>query len=177
MKTNLLRCLSGILAGVAVAATPNLANAADNEQPAAAIFYPLVGDWTGSGQLSEPGGQPVELSIDLSCVKAAGGWAVRCEMTASNAGMIMNESDLMGVDPITGKGHWYAITDQGDAHDHIVSWSDANDMTATYSWEQDGKQMTENITMKFGGENSVDFASVVKADSKEVNTFAGKLEK
>lgn len=149
--------------------------AADNAKPAAAMFYPLVGHWKGKGQLGEPGKEPAKLALTLSCSQAASGWAVRCDMTAKNNKMEMSESDLMGVDPITGQAHWYAITDQGDAHDHLVKWTDGDNMAANYSWKQDGKQMTENITMKLTGKKTMEFSSTVSADGKEVNVFSGKL--
>jgi len=152
------------------------ATAAENNTPDAAAFYPLVGQWNGTGQLSMQGGEPTNLELKLSCSKAAAGWAVRCDMTAHNEKMNMSESDLMGVDAVAGQAHWYAITDQGDAHDHLVTWIDANTMSASYSWKQDGKQMTENITLKFSGKKSMEFTSTVTGDGKEVNAFSGTLE-
>lgn len=153
------------------------ARAAESNTPAAAAFYPFVGQWNGTGQLSLPGEEPTNLALKLSCSKAAAGWAVRCDMTAQNGKMNMSESDLMGVDAVGGQAHWYAITDQGDAHDHLVKWIDPDTMSASYSWKQDGKQMSENITLKFSGKNSMEFTSTVTGDGKEVNAFSGKLER
>lgn len=153
------------------------ADAANGSEPPAAVFYPLVGHWTGNGKIRAEGGDPMELTLDLECSKAAAGWAVQCDMVGKNADISMNEADLMGVDPVTGKGHWYAISDQGDAHDHIVEWSDPNDMTASYSWTSDGKRMVESISMKLTGENALEFSSVVTADGKQASTFSGKLGK
>jgi len=56
------------------------------------------------------------------------------------------------VDSVTGQGHWYAITNSGDTHDHLSSWPDANTMLAHYKWTQEGKDMEEDITFKFSGE-------------------------
>jgi hypothetical protein len=33
----------------------------------------------------------------------------------------MSETDLMGVDAVTGEGHWYAVINQGESHDHITA--------------------------------------------------------
>jgi hypothetical protein len=177
MKKPTLRQLSAILAVSAISGCPAFAKADDGGKPAAAEFYPLLGHWTGSGKLIVGNDEPMDLTIDLNCGEAANGWAVHCDMIAKNPNMTIYESDLMGVDPITGMGHWYAITDQGDAHDHIVEWKDANDMSASYSWKQDGKQMAENVSMKFDGGNTIDFSSVITADGEKMTAFSGKMTK
>lgn len=153
----------------------NTASAAS--QPAAARYYAFIGQWKGQGQLTEPGTPPIGLKLQLVCTKAAAGWAVRCDMTGKNGKFAMRESDLMGVDAVTGKGHWYAVTNQGETHDHLTEWTSANDMTAHYSWVQNGKQMRENITVKFSGKKAVEFRSVVSAEGKEVNAFSAKLKR
>ncbi len=146
------------------------------ELPAASRFYPFVGHWKGLGRLSEAGQKPVPLVLDLSCGKASSGWAVRCGMVAKNGKMTMTESDLMGVDSVTGTGHWYAVTNQGDTHDHITEWPDAHTMKAHYAWTQDGKKMVEHITIVFKGKKSMEFRSVVTEDGKEASAFSGSLK-
>jgi len=64
----------------------------------------------------------VKLKLALACSKAAGGYGVTCAMQARRKGMQSSEADLMGVDPVTGKGHWYAVTNTGETHDHVVDW-------------------------------------------------------
>lgn len=143
--------------------------------PAAAEFYPLLGKWHGHGQLSEPGHPPVKLSLRLYCQKVSSGWAVRCAMQANNPKMRMSESDLMGVDPVTGQGHWYAVTNTGDTHDHLASWPNPHTMLAHYDWTQNGKHMHEAISFKFTGRHRMHFKSVVTADGQTVNAFSGKF--
>ncbi|MEJ2360137.1 MAG: hypothetical protein P8Z75_01720 [Gammaproteobacteria bacterium] len=144
--------------------------------PAASEFYPLVGKWHGEGQLSQPGQKPIKLSISLHCRKASSGWAVRCAMVAKNKQMTMTESDLMGVDPVTGQAHWYAITNQGETHDHLVSWPGPHHMKAHYDWTQDGKHMHEDIQFEISNKH-VHFASVVSANGKKADEFEGKLKR
>jgi hypothetical protein len=102
MKKPTLRQLSAILAVSAISGYPAFANADDGGKPAAAEFYPLLGHWTGSGKLIVGNDEPMDLTIDLNCGEAANGWAVHCDMIAKNPNMTIYESDLMGVDPITG---------------------------------------------------------------------------
>jgi hypothetical protein len=161
---------SGAVVGAAASAAETAAAA-----PAAARYYPLVGDWKGRGELSEPGQPPVALALNLSCSKTASGWAVRCELAAKNDKMTITESDLMGVDPVTGKGHWYAVTSQGETHDHVAEWSDARTMKAHHAWTQDGKTMEEDATFTRNGSRSLEFRSVTSADGKAVGVFSGKL--
>ncbi len=147
------------------------------DTPSAAMFYPLVGRWHGQGQLSQPTQKTVHLNITLACHKAASGWAVRCSMTAKNQQMVMTEADLMGVDPVTGQAHWYAVTSDGETHDHLASWSDPHTLNAQYDWTQDGKQMHEAITLKVPGRHVLEFQSIVTADGARAVAFTGKLSR
>jgi len=163
---------SGVLAftlGATAATTSKL--------PAASRYYPLIGHWKGKGTLSEGGQAPIALALRLACNKAASGWAVRCVMVAKNGKITITESDLMGVDAITGKGHWYAVSNQGETHDHIAEWVDPKTMKAHYAWHAAGKRMVENITLRLVHRKSMEFHSVVTADGMKVSTFSGKLKR
>jgi hypothetical protein len=145
--------------------------------PAAARFYPLVGIWQGKGTLSQGDQSPAMLTLRFNCKKAASGWAVTCDLRAKNAEMTMTEVDLMGVDPNTDKGHWYAVDNLGDTHDHIVEWPDAKTMQAHYAWTQDGKLTEENVVFHLMSDRSMEFRSVVSQDSKTISLFSGKLKR
>lgn len=148
---------------------------ASEKLPAASRFYSFVGHWKGVAKFSETGKQPASLAISMTCSRAASGWAVRCEMVAKNDKMTMTESDLFGVDAVTGQAHWYAITNQGDAHDHLVRWTGAKTMKAHHSWAQGAKRMREDITLSLPSKNTMTFHSVVTADGTEVNQFSGSM--
>ena len=170
------RLLAGILlAGTLLVSTADATAAAVADAPAAARFYPLLGTWKGQGQFAEAGQAPTPLKLALSCSKVASGWAVSCDMTASNDSMTISESDLMGVDPVTGTAHWYAVTNQGETHDHVAVWSGDKSMKAHYAWTQDGRKMEEHIAFVFPGRNSIAFRSVVTQDGKVAATFSAKL--
>lgn len=91
--------------------------------------------------------------------------------------MSIAESDLFGVDPISRQGHWYAVTNQGESHDHLVEWIDAGTMKARYAWAQDGAKMEENIAIRFDGARSMNFRSVVTANGNEAAVFGGALRR
>ena len=163
------------IAGAAAVLGAGVAARAETDLPAASVFYPLVGAWKGEGRIDQPGQGPTELALRISCVKASSGWAVRCEMIAKSKDMTMTETDLFGVDPVTGQGHWYVVSNQGETHDHLATWTDAKTMTGTHSWAQDGKQMQEKITVVLPTGKSMEFRSVTTADGRDAGAFSGKL--
>ncbi|HUJ86374.1 MAG TPA: hypothetical protein VLX30_05935 [Burkholderiales bacterium] len=165
-----------VLAAAALAVTVCDA-AAQNGAPAAARFYPFLGYWKGNGQYGAPGKDPVQLSLSLSCRKAVSGWAVRCDFVGRGDTMTFVEADLMGVEPASGTGRWYAVNNQGDTRDHVAEWPDASTMLAHYDWAQDGKQMRENVVFRFTREKDMDFRSVVTENGQEVGAFFGKLSR
>jgi len=170
-----MKMLTGIVSVVLGCMVVASSAAAADELPAASRYYPLLGHWKGKGELTSPGQPAVKLDLKLSCYKVASGWAVRCAMSARNGKMAMTESDLMGVDPVTGQGHWYAITNQGETHDHLTEWTDARTMKAHYGWKEGGKQMRESILFKLPAKRSLEFRSVVTADGQEAGAFSGEL--
>jgi len=156
---------------------PAAAPASKEAEPAAAKFYPFLGNWRGTGELREAGKPAVPLTVHWRCRKAAQGWAVSCDLNARGGEVHIGESDLMGVDPVTGQLHWYAITNQGETHDHIVQWTNAKTMTARFGWNQGGKKMEENVKVSVPDEKTVEYRSVVTENGKEVASFSGKLER
>jgi len=170
-----MKVFAAIVAMVLASMVVQTPAAAADKAPAAARYYPLLGHWKGEGELGEPGQAASKLALKLACRKDASGWAVRCEMQAKNGAMTMSEVDLFGVDPVSGQGHWYAVSNQGETHDHLTQWTDAKTMKATYAWVQDGKQMQEHIVFTLPSRKSIEFRSVVSADGKQVGTFSGRL--
>jgi len=145
--------------------------------PAAARFYPLVGKWTGTGALGAPGQPATKLSLHYQCRKVSAGAAVLCELRADGKDMRVRETDLFGVDPATGKGRWYAVTNMGETHDHAADWPDPKTMKAQLAWTQEGKRMEENITLRLVSTRAMEFHSIVTQDGKEVGSFTGRLKR
>jgi len=140
-------------------------------------FYQLVGNWHGKGEMTQTGNKPLPLAMKMKCKKISAGYGISCENTASNKEMKMEESDMMGFNPVDGSSHWYAITNMGEVHDHIVDWKSPNEMHAHINFKQDGADMEENITMKILSKNKMEFISVVSAGGQEVANFRGSLQK
>lgn len=166
-----------VLAGAAFAVPAPECSAQPLSSRSATPFYPFLGYWKGNGQYGAPGKDPVQLALSLSCRKAVSGLAVRCDFVGRGEAMTFVEADLMGTDPAMGIGHWFAINNQGDTHDHIAEWPDAKTMIAHYDWEQNGKQMRENVVFRFTHEKDMDFRSVITENGQEVGAFFGKLSR
>jgi len=171
---SLIFCLF-VLAATSLACADALAAEAP-AKPAAAEFYPMLGKWHGTAQLTETGKPPVKLKMQIHCVKAAAGYAVRCSDVTRNKQMAMFESDLMGVDPVSGQAHWYAVSSQGETHDHLARWVDANHMQAHFDWQQDGKPVRETIQVEVKGRH-MKFKSEVSMDGKQAAEFTGDLSR
>ena len=138
-------------------------------------FHAFLGKWHGSGELQETGQAAMPLKLAAACNEVASGFGVSCSLKAKGKDMQSEEADLMGVDPVTGKAHWYAITNMGETHDHLVEWQDDHSFRARYAWTQDGKQMEETITVSFAPGNKMQFRSVTSADGQAAVTFSGTL--
>lgn len=91
--------------------------------------------------------------------------------------MVIAETDLFGTDPSTHQTHWYAVTNQGESHDHLVEWTDATTMQARHAWTRDGREMEEKITVRVGGAREMNFRSVVTEDGNDVGEFRGTLRR
>ena len=175
MKSNATKLVSTAFTAGAllITATMNVAVAAD--VPAdASRFHVLIGKWKGAGTMRE-GETSMNLKLGYSCKKVAAGWGVACEMIAKGKEMEVVENDLMGVDPVTGTPHWYAVTSAGETHDHVGRWVDDRTFQARYAWKADGKNFEENVTMRFPDKKRIEFRSVVSVDGQEAGSFSGKL--
>lgn len=175
MKTQMM--ISALMSSVAFVVYADAAQ--ETVSPATDIkpYYALVGNWQGSAQLVAGDQAPVKLIAQYSCQKTSEGMAVQCNFTAKGAeNMVMSESDLFGVNPMTKQGHWYAVSNMGEVHDHLANWTDNNTMVADYEWKEDGKNMHEHIIFTFKSAKSMDFKTHITADKQRVAEFTGHFE-
>jgi hypothetical protein len=137
---------------------------------------PLVGDWKGEGTL-QMGGKSHTMTSDNRCRVAPGGVAVRCEHHGQIEGMgPVYESALFGIDPQSKKLHWYNVTSMGEAHDHVGQWTSKERLEWSYRGEQEGKPMTEAISMDLDGDQMT-FRSETKVDGQRFVLFEGTMRR
>jgi hypothetical protein len=146
--------------------------------PPAAGFYVLTGDWKGEGSVTE-NGQQAHFELQLQCHKASAGWAVLCTMSGRDraGNQVLAETDLFGVDPATGKGHWYAVTNSGETHDHLVYWSDPKTLRAHLAWQLEDKRMEESIVLDLAVADTLEFRSVTSENGHQRSLFRATLQR
>ncbi|MEZ5542144.1 MAG: hypothetical protein R3F42_08875 [Pseudomonadota bacterium] len=160
-----------LLVGLSLAST-----AAASPTPSATAFFGLVGNWLGEGGTSDKGRQ-TPLTLRLECEKVSDGRAVLCRMDGRDQGgnLVLSETDLFGVDPVTGTGHWYAVSNAGETHDHLVKWRNPDTLLASLNWQQEGKEMAENVVLDLSSASYLNIRSIVSADGVEVAEFTGSF--
>lgn len=173
---NTITWLSAVLVATLTIGLPVARGAGDTALPAAAAFSVLSGDWQGEGRVSE-NDEVSHFDLRLQCSQASAGWAELCMMSGRDRDgvIVLAETDLFGVDPVTGQGHWYAVSNSGETHDHLADWTDAHTLHAHLGWQQDGKQMEERIVLSLAGAKTLEFHSVVSENGHDVSEFSGTL--
>jgi hypothetical protein len=73
-----------------------------------------------------------------------------------------------GIDKASGKIHPFNLTSQGNAHDHVVEWTD--DKTLDFSWK--GCYEKENLEEKI----TVNWISKDQIEVKEIDYSKGKIK-
>jgi hypothetical protein len=156
--------LVGILALGCGSATPKpSANAA---APAAAapaapaeaqrLAAMLAGHWKGSGTLTMDG-KPVPLEFDLKCEAASSSWAVTCQARCVGPdGHLHEETHLWGYNAETAKVHFFAVTTDGDVHDHVGTFTEKG-LAVQYTGTMQGKPFTESLWFETTAPGAVHF--------------------
>jgi hypothetical protein len=137
----------------------------------------LVGEWSGTGSL-KMGPNEMAVTSKYRCDVAEGGVALTCVHNADIEGMgPMVENALIGFDPAEQKLHWYNINTMGENHDHVGEWTSDQKIQWSYKGKQDGKPLTESISMEIKGTNELSFRSETTVDGKPGVLFVGTLRK
>ena len=141
---------------------------------AAAVLQPLIGTFEGNLSLVAFG-ERAAMRARVECEVVGGGSGVSCALTGRSPGPLYVEADLFGVDALTGDIHFYAISNAGDAHDHVGAFTASNVLDFTYAWTADGVSWAESIRFQFQADGSIVFHSLVTADGAEAIVLAGTL--
>jgi len=115
-------------------------------------MYCLVGQWKSQNGLMIIEGKKHKVDFTVSCAPTSGGLGLLCNDKFDIEGLgHLEETDLFGYDAGQGRYHWFAVTQQGETHDHVALPPGPNDkgITFAYSGVQNGKPMQEVVTMTF----------------------------
>ncbi|MDH5693551.1 MAG: hypothetical protein OEZ47_10645 [Gammaproteobacteria bacterium] len=166
-----------IIAAMAVSGQAMSSDKGGNVPAEAQKFQQFLGHWRGDAEITETGKAPVPMKMKIDCQQASSGFAVLCHDTISNQLMTMTETDLMGFNPADGSYHWYAVTNTGETHDHLVEWISDNAFVARTTWQQGGVEMAESIAVTWSSPTAMEFRTVITAAGQEAMVFVGNLKK
>ncbi len=137
----------------------------------------LVGAWKGTGTVAM-GKDKAKVDVQIDCKRTSARFAVQCStrFTGIPGVAVYEESDLFGYEPNTDTYHWYAITNAGETHDHVMkNPGDTTKLQWVFNGTQEGKAFKEVIDMDiakddrsftFRSESFVAGASMAVLDAK-----------
>jgi hypothetical protein len=161
------------IAALAVSATANdSAPAAPAPPTGSQKLGAFVGSWRGTAELRQPGKPAVKFDMKAECHEISGGWGVRCETSFNNGDVTLLEADLFGYDPKGAKVHWYAVTNDGETHDHVGAWVDDQNLSVRNTAAD---KSTEDIRVAFTKKNAMSFEAITTADGAETSVMAGSM--
>jgi hypothetical protein len=108
----------------------------------------FLGEWRVEGVL-RAGDDQAAVSGRWRFEKAVDGWGVLGVMDTEIEGMgVFEESELIGFDAVDGKVHMFSMN-KFAIRDHVGGWTDENTLVVRYTGEDEGKLVTEDITVEF----------------------------
>jgi hypothetical protein len=142
-------------------------------QPGSAKLYALLGSWSGQAEMKDGDKPASKVNVKFECRKTSGGWGIRCEAALTSAEMNYLETDLFGYDAAAGKVHWYSVTNAGEVHDHVGTWTSASRLFVRHT----GSDVTEDITLALNGANEMGFEVLTTPAGGATSTMRGSLTK
>jgi hypothetical protein len=142
-------------------------------------IHGLVGQWRGNGS-AQFGPEQVKVQFSLACTLTSAGFGVQCKTYFSGlpGSATLEETDLFGFDPGRGKYHWFSVTNQGEAHDHVADVSKTDTLRFVYDGVQEGKPMQEVITLKVAeNHRDLEFLTTVSVGGQVTAQLSGRATK
>jgi hypothetical protein len=177
---NTLRTTLGMTVLLAASAAAGLAAAHDLDPAVAKLpkeiqpMHCLVGTWQGSATFTQ-GAQKSPVKFNIRCEAASAGYGISCK--ASFTGFpsgAAEETDLFGYDSSKRQYHWYAVTNQGETHDHVAELPKSNTIDFVYRGQQDGKPFVESIALTISKDGKrMDFATDGSLDNQPIFSLHG----
>lgn len=126
----------------------------------------LRGAWRGDGMLEMDGtASPVQGEAHLSTIAAGLGLAGEFRIHGPELPEDILISGLFGFDSGERALHYYAVTSDGDCHDHVGNWSASDTLRFGYSGRTaEGQRMEEDIRFVFDGPDRLTVTNVTHVD-------------
>ena len=136
----------------------------------------FLGEWRVEGTLSAEG-FPAAVSGRWTFEQAVNGWGVRGTLHTEIEGMgAFEESELIGFDETEGMIHLFSMNRYA-IRDHSGGWIDETKLSVQYKGKQEGKDVTEAITIDFVAPGRMVGGVIEKADGVVVITTDLTMER
>lgn len=140
----------------------------------------LVGSWKGTGTVAM-GKDKAKVDVQIDCKRTSAKFGVQCSdrFTGIPGVALYEESDLFGYEPNTDSFHWYAVTNAGETHDHIMkNPGDTNKLQWVFTGTQEGKPFKEVIDMEIAKDDkSFTFRAETFVAGASTSVFDAKVHK
>jgi hypothetical protein len=141
----------------------------------------MVGSWKGTGSMTMGTNKVDGVKMTYNCKRTSGDWGVACTgvMTGIPGMGRLEETDLFGYDPGAGKYHWFAVTNDGETHDHVGTPGKGDTLEFVYNGVQEGKPFKEVLQLTFRGpkESMLDLRAETFVDAKSTSVMTATAHK
>jgi opacity protein-like surface antigen len=145
--------LTAVIAIVIGAASASIGATARAEGPPADVqklIDQMAGTWSVKGAAIQVQGKTMKSDSQAVCDKAAGGWVLRCKVTATTGDRRDELVQILSWDRPSGAFHLYSANNSGDSHDHTGSF-DGKTLSLKYEGNRDGKPYVETLAFTLRG--------------------------
>jgi hypothetical protein len=137
----------------------------------------FLGDWKVEGVMTFEG-TPLKVAGRWKFDRAAAGWGLKATLKMEIEGMgLYEEDDLIGFDPSDGMVHLFTLTNTAAVHDHKGNWKNTRRLFLEYAGIQDGKTLTEEISVAFSGSEQFNIEEIDKLGGQVISTMDVTLKK
>jgi hypothetical protein len=127
----------------------------------------LIGEWMVGVAIKNANGQVASGCGEMS--------AVELEGLGVNSSFNMHvegyddylENDLWSFDQLSGKIHLFAVTSQGQAHDHVGDWMDNQTLVLSWKGSYEEEALEENIVVKWVSKDQIEVKETDVSRGKE----------
>ena len=134
------------------------------------LLKQLIGEWTVGIAMKTSEDKVVSGCGEMSAVEIAD-IGINSEIDTHIEGYEdYYENDLWSFDRGTGKVHLFGITSEGEAHDHIGNWINANTLELYWRGTFEDQELEEKITAKWVSKDQIELKEISLSLSKEILT-------
>ncbi len=131
-------------------------------------LWRLNGEWKARGVL-EMEGRMAEVEGTYKAKPAAGGFGVEVRANICVNGLGTYEDvELYGYDPAADKFHFYAVTNEGHAHDHVGDAAPGDEIKFRYEDVQDDKRYIEEVDFLWRSDDEIQLVGEETLDGERM---------